>query len=174
MFNIWFVCIRSFGSWNLAVTGWWIGFNVRIGHNFFFSHDVTYIEDLAWVIILCEIYETRLRWVSWISYEMATCKILFNIWPFGMGFKMNSFNKETHFYTVVVNDVTCTCMSKSVITPVAKRFLWHDVIHWITTSLSIWLTINSGFWIYLKYCISYINKISYELNLISNILFKIL
>ena len=67
----------------------------------------------------------------WNDHE---CNILFIIWPFKMGFYRlqndYKFNKKRIVETDIVNDVMS--MRQSVITRVVIRFLWHDVIHWIT------------------------------------------
>ena len=69
----------------------------------------------------------------WNDHE---CKILFIIWPFKMGFNHlqndHYFNKKHMVDTVFVSDLTS--MGQSVITHVVIRFLWHDVIHWITVT----------------------------------------
>ena len=69
----------------------------------------------------------------WNDHE---CKILFSTWPFKMEFYRlqndQNFNIKRIVDTDVVNDVTQK--RQSVITRVVIRFLWHDVIHWITAT----------------------------------------
>ena len=69
----------------------------------------------------------------WNDHE---CKILFIIWPFkSVLYSLQNgqyFNKKCIADTDFVNDVTST--HQSVTTRVVIRFLWHDVIHWITAT----------------------------------------
>ena len=69
----------------------------------------------------------------WNDHE---CKILFIIWPFKcdlIAHKINIISARKRIVdTDVVNDVTST--RQSVITRVFRRFVWHDVIHWITAT----------------------------------------
>ena len=85
-----------------------------------------YIEDLTRVVILYEIYETSLRRVSSISYEMTTsvryCLSYERLkWDFVI-FKMNIISIRKHIVDmVVVNGVTCS--RQSVITCVVIQLL---------------------------------------------------
>ena len=96
-----------------------------------------HIQDLTRAVVSCEIYESSLWRVSYTSYEMTT-SVRFCLsygpskWDF-IALRMIIISIwKCIVDTDVVNDVKD--MRQSVITRVVIRFLWNDVIHWITAT----------------------------------------